>query len=240
MALDTYLFVGTDVTALVTQSIGGGMAAFATTSSRSQTGAHIMVRGIALHSPVNFDNLVAISVYALTLVEYSWRVFKERPLRARQETSEARQLTRIRFSARTVVITVCMLSSLEFFWRVLKERPLRARRQGMSMASRAGDASPGYFDSKTGGTGLDRSAPNVKDMVKGLIITTILIYIRSIYHTIELLYGWGGPIISNQELLGLLNGVPVFLAMVTLIVFHSGGLISAGGPKASQPRINNL
>ncbi|KAG9009800.1 hypothetical protein FRB94_013586 [Tulasnella sp. JGI-2019a] len=174
----TYLFVGTDVTALLIQSIGGAMAATANTPSGSATGAHVMVGGILLQ-------MVAITVYALTSVEYFWRVYKEKPLRARQQD------------------------------------------QDMNMS--LGTATPNSFE-KPGVRGIDNLTPNVKTMVFGLIVATVLIYIRSIYRTAELLDGWGGPVITNQTLFDVLDGIPVFLAMVTLNVFHPGRLIPHGGP----------
>ncbi|KAG9035790.1 hypothetical protein FRB95_010558 [Tulasnella sp. JGI-2019a] len=172
----TYLFVGTDVTALLIQSIGGAMAATANTPSGSATGAHVMVGGIILQ-------MVAITVYTLTSVEY--------------------------------------------FWRVYKEKPLRTRQQDMDMSS--GTATPNSFE-KPDVRGLDNLTPNVKTMVFGLIVATVLIYIRSVYRTAELLDGWGGPVTTNQTLFDLLDGVPVFLAMVTLNIFHPGRLIPQGGP----------
>ncbi|KAG8980886.1 hypothetical protein FRB95_009301 [Tulasnella sp. JGI-2019a] len=174
----TYLFVGTDVTALLIQSIGGAMAATANTPSGSATGAHVMVGGILLQ-------MVAITVYALTSVEYFWRVYKEKPLRARQQD------------------------------------------QDMNMS--LGTSTPNSFE-KPDVRGLDNLTPNVKTMVFGLIVATVLIYIRSIYRTAELLDGWGGPVITNQTLFDVLDGIPVFLAMVTLNVFHPGRLIPQAGP----------
>ncbi|KAG8890011.1 hypothetical protein FRB98_001446 [Tulasnella sp. 332] len=173
----SYLFVGTDVTALLIQSIGGAMAATANTPAGSATGAHVMVGGIILQ-------MVAITVYALT--------------------------------------------SIEYFWRVYRERPLRAREQDVNISSRA--ASPNSLE-KPVARGLENLTLNVRTMVLGLIIATVLVYIRSIYRTAELLDGWGGPVITNQLLFDLLDGVPVFLAMVTLNIFHPGRLIPNDGPE---------
>ncbi|KAG8882346.1 hypothetical protein FRB97_008360 [Tulasnella sp. 331] len=183
----TCLFVGTDVTALLIQSIGGAMAATSNTPSGSATGAHVMVGGIILQ-------MVAITVYALTSVEYFWRVYRERPLRARQApTNES----------------------------------------AISMATRSGSPYSGGIE-KTGTHGLENLTGHVRTMVMGLVIATVLVYIRSIYRTAELLDGWGGPIITNQTMFDLLDGVPVFLAMVTLNVFHPGRLIPEGGPASGM------
>ncbi|KAG8855594.1 hypothetical protein FRB96_006788 [Tulasnella sp. 330] len=180
----TYLFVGTDVTALLIQSIGGAMAATANTPSGSATGAHVMVGGIILQ-------MVAITVYALTSVEYFWRVYKERPLRARQTNESA-----------------------------------------ISMASRSGSPHSGDVE-KSEAYGLENLTGNVRKMVLGLIVATVLVYIRSIYRTAELLDGWGGPIITNQTLFDLLDGVPVFLAMEVGLKPGFDALMPSNEPAAS-------
>lgn len=83
---------------------------------------------------------------------------------------------------------------------------------------------------KTQAHGLENLTHNVKIMVLGLTRATVLVYIRSIYRMAEFLDGWGGPIITDQTLFDLLDGVPVFLAMVALNVFYPGRLIPATGP----------
>ncbi|KAG8855591.1 hypothetical protein FRB96_006785 [Tulasnella sp. 330] len=169
----TRLFVGTDVFALLTQSVGGAMASGTSDATQIQNGTHVMVGGIILQ-------LVAITVY--------------------------------------------MLNSVEYFWRVKTERPIRSRSQFISMASRTDDPNTSGAD-RHKETGVERMTPNVKKMIKGLIIATILVYVRSIYRTIELLDGWTGPIITDQALFDLFDGVPVFLAMITLNIYHPGRLI---------------
>ncbi|KAG9008964.1 hypothetical protein FRB94_005529 [Tulasnella sp. JGI-2019a] len=170
----TFLFVGTDVAALLIQSIGGAIAATADTHAGSATGAHIMVGGIVLQ-------MVAITVYAVTSVEFFWRVYMEMPFSTCQQDIET-------------------------------EMPPKS-------------PSLNSFFEEHSKSGLDNLTLNVKTMVLGLIIATVLVYIRSIYRTAELLDGWGGPIITNETMFNLLDGVPVLLAMITLNVFHPGRLI---------------
>jgi len=59
----------------------------------------------------------------------------------------------------------------------------------------------------------------------GLGIMTFLIFIRSIYRTIELIDGWSGVIISTQWYFNAFDGAMIFLAMLTLNLFHPGLLL---------------
>jgi hypothetical protein len=194
--LYTWLFVGVDLIALVIQSIGGGQAASANTPQGAANGAHVMVGGIILQ-------MAAIAVYALTSVEYFWRVHFERPLRARTPaTAEAT--------------------------RVAPELP---------KTSAEGSTSALYYSDKTPAApviGRDRLTRDMTKMILGLSIATVLVIVRSVYRTIELLDGWGGPIITNETLFDCLDGVPIFLAMLTLNVFHPGRLIPAAPTPAAE------
>ncbi|ELU43102.1 vesicle-mediated transport-related protein [Rhizoctonia solani AG-1 IA] len=70
-------------------------------------------------------------------------------------------------------------------------------------------------------------------MILGLSISTLFIYIRSIYRTIELLDGWTGPIITNElyfksiiYIKDVLDGMPIVVAMYAINVFHPGLLLN--------------
>lgn len=59
-----------------------------------------------------------------------------------------------------------------------------------------------------------------KTMIGAMVFSTVLIFVRSIYRTVELLDGWTGPIISNEALFCVLDGLMVFLATVVFNVVH--------------------
>ncbi|QRV76303.1 RTA1-like protein [Ceratobasidium sp. AG-Ba] len=63
-------------------------------------------------------------------------------------------------------------------------------------------------------------------MILGLFISTLFIYIRSIYRTIELLDGWTGPIITNQLYFNVLDGMPIIVAIYALNLLHPGYLLN--------------
>lgn len=57
-------------------------------------------------------------------------------------------------------------------------------------------------------------------LIGAMVFSTILIFIRSIYRTVELLDGWTGPIISNEALFCALDGLMVFLATAIFNAIH--------------------
>ena len=65
----------------------------------------------------------------------------------------------------------------------------------------------------------------VRLMLLGAGITTVWVFARSIYRTIELADGWTGQIITTQVYFNVLDGAPIVLAMATLNAFHPGWLL---------------
>jgi len=162
--------VGVDFVALLIQAIGGGQAATAPTPQDSQHGAHVMVGGIVIQMGTAFffsflfsacsrliqripAKLAAVAVYALVSIEYVWRVFTERPIRAVQET----------YNAPTLEVD--------------------GTAAGSAAAYAAGEKSNASLPAPSNGRA--RLTHDVKMMVLGLAIATVLVIVRSIYRTIE-------------------------------------------------------
>lgn len=101
-------------------------------------------------------------------------------------------------------ITIYMALAAEFILRYLYNKPLRSAEGTMT----------GYT--------LDK---NMKLMIAGLTLSSISIYIRSVYRTIELANGWTGYIIHTQRYFDWLDGGMITLAMFTLNIFHPGFLL---------------
>ncbi|KAG1883255.1 RTA-like protein, partial [Suillus subluteus] len=57
-------------------------------------------------------------------------------------------------------------------------------------------------------------------MLFGMAFCTLCIFIRSVYHTVELANGWAGPVISTERYFNWLDGGMVTLALYTLNFFH--------------------
>jgi len=68
-------------------------------------------------------------------------------------------------------------------------------------------------------------------MIRALIFSTICLFIRAVYRTIELADGWNGRIISTQVYFNVLDGAMVTLAMYTLNLAHPGVLLSDSNEK---------
>jgi len=104
-------------------------------------------------------------------------------------------------------IVVYMLLSTEFFIRFLLKKPF-----------------PGREDTLNNGT-LPVLDSRTKQMIFGVGLSTLAMFIRGIYRTIELANGWGGRIISTESYFIALDGAMILLSMLALCVFHPGRLL---------------
>ncbi|KAF8609445.1 RTA1-domain-containing protein [Ceratobasidium sp. AG-I] len=105
-------------------------------------------------------------------------------------------------------ITIYTLLAAEFLLRYYLDRPVRRPTQD-------GEGPRSRLDTR------------VSLMILGLFISTLFIYIRSIYRTIELLDGWKGQIIHNQLYFNVLDGMPIVVSMFALNIFHPGPLLGS-------------
>ncbi|KAL9586860.1 MAG: hypothetical protein Q9212_000604 [Teloschistes hypoglaucus] len=70
-----------------------------------------------------------------------------------------------------------------------------------------------------------------------LALSTICIFIRSVFRVVELGEGWNGALIKNQTLFIILEGVMVIIAVLVLNLFHPGLCFREGyvrKPKATK------
>ncbi|KAF8317965.1 RTA1-like protein [Clavulina sp. PMI_390] len=63
-------------------------------------------------------------------------------------------------------------------------------------------------------------------MSYGLVFSTVCLFIRAIYRTIELSNGWEGRIIHTQIYFNVLDGAMIVLSMYTINFLHPGFLLS--------------
>ncbi|KAK7694697.1 hypothetical protein QCA50_001885 [Cerrena zonata] len=103
-------------------------------------------------------------------------------------------------------VTIYMILAGEFILRYLYNRPIR----------NVGRAKASPLDKKT------------SLMFLGLFLSSILIFIRSVYRTIELTDGWSGRIIATQRYFNWLDGGMITLAFFTMNFFHPGLLVGPG------------
>ncbi|KAG8948799.1 hypothetical protein FRC04_009262 [Tulasnella sp. 424] len=156
-----------------------------------------------------------------------------------------------------VAITLYVLIQVEYLFRVFKDRPVHPRptppaTTTTALTPSAGDAgikTPNTYVGESDAektqpqatvvpaTGRQRITRKMGLMLLGLVIATVFIYVRSIYRTIELLDGWNGPIITNETLFNVLDGMQILLAMVTLNVLHPGWLVPLPRVGAGQATV---
>ncbi|TFK57102.1 RTA1 like protein [Heliocybe sulcata] len=117
-------------------------------------------------------------------------------------------------------ICIYVACALEFFTRYLLDRPVRKvetrQRQGSSSTLHEHDGlapTRGHLDRR------------LSLMVFGLGLSTVFIFIRSVYRTIELNDGWSGRIISTQVYFNVLDGAMITLASFTMNFLHPGFLM---------------
>ncbi|KAG8946588.1 hypothetical protein FRC04_011566 [Tulasnella sp. 424] len=123
-------------------------------------------------------------------------------------------------------ITLYVITALEFFIRYHFDKPVVRRNQVPQDTEKQAPRAPRPPVSR-----------NIKFMSFGLIFSTVLLYIRSIYRTIELLDGWTGPIIHNQALFDWMDAFPIVLALFALNILNPGRLLfgrNAGQPASQQ------
>ncbi|KZT19940.1 RTA1-like protein [Neolentinus lepideus HHB14362 ss-1] len=118
------------------------------------------------------------------------------------------------------VVSIFMLLVAEYFMRYNTDRPIRT---SVYQSQDSGDSPQLNEWTANGPRGLmDR---RLKLLIFGACFITLLLFIRSIYRTIELADGWNGRVIGTQVYFNVLDGTMVFLAMFTLNVLHPGFLL---------------
>lgn len=113
----------------------------------------------------------------------------------------------------------CLLSA-DFLFRFYWNQPVRSAvfdTQTDSGATISMDAPP-----KKHLTSAHVIPVKVRRMLLGAGITTVWVFIRSIYRTIELANGWA---ITTQPYFNTLDGTFIIFAMVTLNIFHPAWLL---------------
>ncbi|TFK46774.1 RTA1 like protein [Heliocybe sulcata] len=130
-------------------------------------------------------------------------------------------------SFQLAIISIFMLLVLEYLIRYHIDHPVRApMTQATSSQDTLGSPMPIEWTAN-GPRGLVDK--RLKLMIIGMCFSTLCLFIRSIYRTIELADGWDGRIIGTQVYFNVLDGTMVFLAIFTLNVFHPGFLLRAAG-----------
>lgn len=116
-----------------------------------------------------------------------------------------------------VVITVYVICAAEFLVRYVKDRPLASRTANSQVD--VASMKPAYSRGVMSGKSLL--------MLGALALSTIFLYIRAVYRTIELSDGWNGIIISTQVYFNVFDGAMVVLAIYIMNFAHPGFLLGS-------------
>jgi len=99
-------------------------------------------------------------------------------------------------------VVVYMLLTIEFLTRFALKKPFSRREETLNGGRMI------VLDSKT------------KQMILGVGLSSLAMFIRGIYRTIELADGWSGKIISVERYFIALDGAMIAFSMIALNVFH--------------------
>ena len=129
-------------------------------------------------------------------------------------------------------ITIYMGLAIEFIYRFWHNKPFKGR-------------------SYPPVSGRDALSHNIKYMLVGCALSSLMIYVRcvqqvqanmsepglilqsrSVYRTIELADGWNGRIIQTELYFNVMDGAMIVASMFCLNIFHPGPLL---GPTSSAP-----
>lgn len=128
-----------------------------------------------------------------------------------------------------IALTIYVVLGAEFVRRYHADKPVRA------VPPPAGHSSETVDEKRNYNHGPAPVEKNVRIMLIGLIINAVFFFVRTIYRTIELSEGWEGPIITNEKLFIILDGVQIVLCTYTFNLFHPGILLrekTASGSRA--------
>jgi len=117
-----------------------------------------------------------------------------------------------------LAITIYMVLAVEFVYRYLTDKPFQRP----------------HNDPPTGNYFLDK---NMKAMLFGSAFSSLALYVRSVYRTIELIDGWEGRIITTEIYFNAMDGAMILLAMFCLNFFHPGRLL---GPSTSLQKTETV
>jgi len=189
------IFVTGDIVCLSIQGAGGGIAGSAITDANANKGAYIMTGGV-------ITQLVVTLCFVVVWAEFIYRYYLNKPVNKQYD----------------------FIATLPN-WMV--PRPMRSSNTGaIGEKKRSNSLSPTSSDVESAGvhrsTSVEVSPGKVTLYLTVLAATTLLIVVRSVYRSIELLGGWNGSIETNQNLFIALDASLMLVVLVIYSVFPPG------------------
>ncbi|ORY26056.1 RTA-like protein [Naematelia encephala] len=183
-----FTFIGADLISIVLQGVGGGQASSSAASgSPTQSATNIMVAGIIFQ-------LVSMVVFLVLGIDFLLRATNKRPY-------------------------------------AFQERRIARRSDKKAAAKAAKNAEEGVIRSDSDGTRV--GGEERKELVEtieaeenltawwillgGVLLASVMIILRGLYRSVELVQGWNGVIIQTERYQNCLDGIPM---LITLLAFN--------------------
>ncbi|OWZ54256.1 hypothetical protein C368_03395 [Cryptococcus neoformans 125.91] len=120
------------------------------------------------------------------------------------------------------------LLACDFMYRAWRKKPYQ-RKVRQVVDEPIGETGSGATEGTEGSEGekfdeVERSAV-VRGwwwVMAGTAICSLMIIVRGVYRSVELVQGWNGYVISREVYQDCLDGIPMFIAVLSINVFHPG------------------
>jgi hypothetical protein len=230
----TIVFVVGDVISLVIQAIGGGQASAAETNKAANDGAKVMVGGVMFQ-------MVVMVAYSIVLLAFVIRYKTDRPISAgRQIHLFSWWPNALRPKGRKKPMLAHQVAGRPYTGsdeglegEAPRSERLMSGLSGQTELLDKGEKSASGHQTQPVSLrqrfGEDRAVAYTEREIRGARIllwacaaSTLLIFIRSVYRSIELIDGWEGAIMKKQTLFDLLDGMLMALAVWIFNIVHPG------------------
>ncbi|KAG5421610.1 RTA3 [Candida metapsilosis] len=188
-----YIFIACDITSLVIQAIGGGIAAVrAETYENADPGTYTMVAGIAFQ-------VLSMSIYIIFWAIFLWKIYFPKSEKYPQtglekEVVDPRQVLK---------------PSLKNFFKLILNSKKTAEYKRHVLESYY---NPKYADIRS------RKLYDYFPLAVSLAI--IAVFVRCIYRVVELAQGFTGYLITHEVYIMCLDALMLFFALYIFIPFH--------------------
>ncbi|OWZ44968.1 hypothetical protein C356_03229 [Cryptococcus neoformans c45] len=127
-----------------------------------------------------------------------------------------------------VSMIIFSLLACDFMYRAWRKKPYQ-RKVRKVVDEPIGETGSGATEGTEGSEGekfdeVERSAV-VRGwwwVMAGTAICSLMIIVRGVYRSVELVQGWNGYVISREVYQDCLDGIPMFIAVLSINVFHPG------------------
>ncbi|KAK2813271.1 hypothetical protein FQN49_008310 [Arthroderma sp. PD_2] len=124
---------------------------------------------------------------------------------------------------------IIQVVTLTIFMGLATDFALRTQSRIRAIGSAALDSSYSHL----------RASSQFKFFLMALAVSTLCIYVRSIYRIAELSEGWDGPLLSNEGLFIGMESVLVIISVLVLNAFHPSRCFKAGYDINTTKTVNN-